>query len=172
MVMSFIASNWRVLAMAAMTLALGAVWHLYQGARDERDIIRAEYTAAARAAEAQRKEVEDRSTKTLEKINANHKTDLVAAVANAVANYAKRFNRPDHPRPVAGSAAARFVGGLRIPAGQRVGGDVADGACTPDATTANALVDPEFIAQCASTTLMVIEFQQWVMGNRLTVEGE
>lgn len=173
MIAEFLLSNWKAVAICLLSAALSAMTHLYLGAEDGKRQIEIEFKLKIAAAEAATKEVQDRSTQTLEKIHADHAALLAQAQDNAVANYLRA-----HPRAVLVDAAACScpgnATGLRLPnvPAASSGSGAANGAVAPDAGSGQCIPDAAFIRACAADSLQVIEFQRFVRGNHLPVEGE
>lgn len=152
--MMWLAANWKLLLIVALTGLLMASWNRYAKEHDARITEQAIYQERIAQADAKAKEIEARSTKTIKVIHANHDKKLADAISNARLNW----------------------GAVRLPSQSTMPGDHdhANGAAPSDAAGADCLVGaaPAVIDQCAATTVQVIEWQEWARMNRLPVEGE
>jgi predicted S18 family serine protease len=153
---TFIAANWSKLLIIALIAALTATWNRYANEHNARIAEAAIWQERAAQAEAKAQEIEARSHKTVEVINANHKKRLADAVSNARSNWA-------------------FVGRLPSQSAMPDGDHPADRAENPDDPAADRVVGGTLtlaIDQCAATTVQVIEWQEWARMNHLPVESE
>ena len=172
MILEFIISQWKIVAIAILTGSLSLMTHLWRNAEDGKQTLEIEFRLKVAAAEKATQEVKDRSTKTLETINADHQALLESAKNNAVANYLRA-----NPRAVLGNPAACACpgsGSLRLPnlpATSSVAG-TPDCAKPSDAVSAECLPPADFIKSCASDALQVTEWARWARMNHLPVEGE
>ncbi len=163
-ILSFLGSWWREVAIALLLSGLALSIKVGNSVRVEYEADKVKWSIQVAQAEAAQKEVEVRSQKTLETINANHSKLLVAAQANAQTNYS---------RLLAQFAARGASFGMRYPATlPTTTGDTAEGTATFDAAVSSVMVDPEarLVRDCAATANQVDEWQEWARLNHLPVE--
>ena len=168
MITSLLLSNWKLVAIAALSAALGLMTHLWLGAEDGKKSLEIEFKLKVAQAEAQTKEVRDRSTKTVETINANHQALLAKAESNAVANYLKA-HPPGSGRPV-GLGSGTFGVLPTTPLASTA--SLAESASRAYASPGECVPPERFIKDCADDALQVTEWQRWARGNKLPIEGE
>ena len=157
MIATFLLANWRLVLIAALAGSTVLMFNLWRGAEDGKRSLEIEFRLKVAQAEQATKEVQDRSTKTLEKINATHNAKLAQAKTDAVRNYLTRYG----------------TGGLSVAAGTPAIPGIAYRPGPPDAAGCECMApDPGFIQACAQDALTVGEWQSWALGNHLPVEGE
>ncbi len=166
--MSLLLTFWREALIAVLMLALVAAGHYGLSKRDELLLAEAEFSRQVIQANSAVEEVKTRSERTLHAINDKHQTVVASAEKNAVKNYQARYG-----------ALGCGVGAVRLP------NDAAmpSNETGPDHSTSNpddsgtgiVAVDAGLVRtvqDCAIDASTIGEFQAWVRGNRLPVEGE
>jgi hypothetical protein len=176
-ILKFLASYWRealiALLFAALTLSISLTRKLTIEYRDNETLFKIllakqEQSFATQVAQAKEKENEVTRTyaATVETLQARHVESLKAAQANAWKNYVARYGLG---APVLGAAVG--VHGQSNASGVRgalpavgVGSGETDRPGALDANRSN------FVADCAATTLIAEEWQEWARLNQLPVQ--
>ena len=176
MITTFLLSQWRLVAIFALTASTALMTHLWLGSESAKRTLEVEFKVKIAQAEKATKDVEDRSKRTLETINADHSILLAQAKSTAVSNYLKA-----HPPGAAvasvslpGGAAGDGRPGLRMPANSAIAAysGTANSSGPPDASATECVPPDAFIQSCAQDALTVTEWQRWARMNHLPVEGE
>lgn len=155
----FLLENWRGTVIAVLMASLTLVWNLWTSEKEHNTELEFSFHLKVAQAEAAAKEVEVRSQKTLETINANHDAVLAQAQANAKANTK--------------ALLARLASRVTVPVGVPDLSPITPASGAADSTRAlDVATIEQLIDQCAATTVQVNEFQTFVRNNKLPVEGE
>ena len=166
-ILELAAANWKVVLIAFLSAALLLSIKVGNGVRVEYETEKVKWSIQVAQAAAAQKEVEVRSQKTLEKMNAYHETALASGRAAAQTNYSHLL---------AQSLANRAAVGVRPVSSDPAAtpSHFTDGSGISDAAVESVMADPtaRLINDCADTATQVVEFQSWVRLNHLPVEGE
>lgn len=149
--------RWKEILIVVLIGLLALTGNAYLSERDAHTQTRTEFKVAQDAADAARREMEFRSDEALKKLKDEHTINLKRAKDNAYRNFLARYG-----------AAAECM--LHPAAPRPDHADPAGGAETPDGASANNMAVEGFVRDCAATTVMVVEFQEWAKLNRLPVE--
>lgn len=143
----FIATNWKLIAIAALVAGNAFFFHLWQSTKDDYLTYAGGVTAVAKQAIADKERIESERDENLKKVK-EHETNLPAVRAGAVAAYLRM-----HP-----SASCSAMPGITQ------GKQANDGAgkeCVPDAA---------FIEDAADDADKINEWIMWAVRNKISIE--
>ena len=163
----FFFANWKYIGLAILMSMLFLSRIQLQNVESEIDAIRSQRAVEIAVNTMLVKQVKDRSTQTVQRINNEHKALVEQAEKNAWRNFVKRYGNGT------GANGGGSIG-VRLPS-TSTGASVADSPKGADAASSGIMAFDggllsAFARDCALDAARILEWQSWSQSNHLPIE--